>query len=50
MSLFSSRLGSKIFKTLGFLAIIGVVFTVARLLIKGIRSADSVPEEEKDGV
>jgi hypothetical protein len=50
MSLPGSSTGSKIFKTLGFLAIIGVVFTLARLIIKGIRSADRTPDGDQDGV
>jgi hypothetical protein len=50
MSMSISNKGSKTLKILGVLALVGVVITVARLILKGIRSTRTEPEDEHNGV
>jgi hypothetical protein len=50
MSQLAANKGSKLFRALGIIAIIGVVIAVGRLVFKGIKSARSAPEDEHDGI
>lgn len=50
MSMSMLNKGSKTLKILGVLALVGVVITVARLVLKGIRSANTEPEDEHNGI
>lgn len=45
-----SNKGSKALKILGVIALVGVVVAIARLIIKGIRSAKTEPEDEHNGI
>ncbi len=45
-----SNNGSKLVKALGFIAIVGILVAVGRLILKGIRSAGAEPEDEHNGV
>ncbi len=50
MSESGSSIGSKVVKTLGVIAVVGIIIAVARLVLKGMRSASSEPKDEHNGI